>query len=399
MEAIRKQASRFREQVAKQQQALMIKLGHFGTESILADEAETQCSQQLQNLYNSTRATKHFQKSIVRGVEGFISVSSKQMAIVRRLADDCSKYGANDQNSCPALATAVHNFSTSHNSIEEEREALLGILGDQVILSGLVMQNSGRSGYKLQVCEPLRAQITGAPLEDARHLTHRYDKLRQEVEIQAAEVLRRRAKSRDSSVSAESAMRLQNAEARLTELKSTMMALGKEATTAMQSVEAQQQQVTYERLRTMVDAERSYHQHALTNLERLNDELILLTQSDGSLSQSPIRNGEEHDQTSEFKDTKSNESDSQRLLNENKDYIIAKVIHPFEAQAEGELSLSIDDYVTLRQVWPNGWSEGECKGKAGWFPSAYVEKQEKVSASELLQVQSTSQSLSCSKSP
>lgn len=380
MEAIRKQASRFREQVAKQQQALMIKLGHFGTESILADEAETQCSQQLQNLYNSTRATKHFQKSIVRGVEGFISVSSKQMAIVRRLADDCSKYGANDQNSCPALATAVHNFSTSHNSIEEEREALLGILGDQV-------------------CEPLRAQITGAPLEDARHLTHRYDKLRQEVEIQAAEVLRRRAKSRDSSVSAESAMRLQNAEARLTELKSTMMALGKEATTAMQSVEAQQQQVTYERLRTMVDAERSYHQHALTNLERLNDELILLTQSDASLSQSPIRNGEEHDQTSEFKDTKSNESDSQRLLNENKDYIIAKVIHPFEAQAEGELSLSIDDYVTLHQVWPNGWSEGECKGKAGWFPSAYVEKQEKVSASELLQVQSTSQSLSCSKSP
>ncbi|XP_023524462.1 SH3 domain-containing protein 1 isoform X2 [Cucurbita pepo subsp. pepo] len=360
MEAIRKQASRFREQVAKQQQALMIKLGHFGTESILADEAETQCSQQLQNLYNSTRATKHFQKSIVRGVEGFISVSSKQMAIVRRLADDCSKYGANDQNSCPALATAVHNFSTSHNSIEEEREALLGILGDQV-------------------CEPLRAQITGAPLEDARHLTHRYDKLRQEVEIQAAEVLRRRAKSRDSSVSAESAMRLQNAEARLTELKSTMMALGKEATTAMQSVEAQQQQVTYERLRTMVDAERSYHQHALTNLERLNDELILLTQSDGSLSQPPIRNGEERDQTSEFKDTKSNESDSQRLLNENKDYIIAKVIHPFEAQAEGELSLSIDDYVTLRQVWPNGWSEGECKGKAGWFPSAYVEKQEKVS--------------------
>ena len=70
--------------------------------------------------------------------------------------------------------------------------------------------------------------------------------------LQAAEVLRRRAKSRDSSISAESATRLENAEARLTELKSTMMALGKEATTAMQSVEAQQQQVTYERLRTMV---------------------------------------------------------------------------------------------------------------------------------------------------
>lgn len=115
-------------------------------------------------------------------------------------------------------------------------------------------------------------------MEDARHLTYRYDKLRQEVEIQvilylkykfkcmvakdlvvnrihsfqAAEVMRRRAKSRDSSISAESATRLENAEARLSELKSTMMALGREATTAMQSVEAQQQQVTYERLRTMV---------------------------------------------------------------------------------------------------------------------------------------------------
>ncbi|KAL0546011.1 hypothetical protein IC582_015915 [Cucumis melo] len=390
MEAIRKQASKFREQVAKQQQALMIKLGHFGTEPLLADEAEIQCHQQLHNLYNSTRTAKHFQKNIVRGIEGFISLSTKQMAIVRRLADDCSKYGANNQNSCPPLATAVLNFSTSHSSIEDKREALLGILGDQV-------------------CDPLRAQITGAPLEDARHLTYRYDKLRQEVEIQAAEVMRRRAKSRDSSISAESATRLENAEARLSELKSTMMALGREATTAMQSVEAQQQQVTYERLRTMVDAERSYHQHALTNLERLNYELIQLAQSDGSLSTAAlvtdtntvptIRNGEESDQPSEYKKTTSKKSDARGPLDENKDYIIAKVIHPFDAQADGELSLSIDDYVMLRQVWPNGWSEGECKGKIGWFPSAYVEKQENISLSDLCQVQSTSRSLSHSKSP
>ncbi|XP_022134460.1 SH3 domain-containing protein 2-like isoform X2 [Momordica charantia] len=367
MEAFRKQASKFREQVAKQQQALLRQLGHFGTEAILADEAEVQCHQQLQNLYNSTRAAKHFQKNIVRGIEGFISLSSKQMAIVRRLADDCCKYGSNNQSSCPALATAVLNFSTSHNSIEDERETLLGILVDQV-------------------CEPLRAQITGAPLEDARHLTQRYDKLRQEVEIQAAEVLRRRAKSRDSSISAEGASKLQNAEVRLTELKSTMVALGREATAAMQSVEAQQQQVTYERLRTMVDAERSYHQYALTNLERLNDELILLSQSDGSLSQPTIRNGEEDDQPSESKDTKSNESDAHGPLDENKGHFIAKVIHAFDAQAEGELSLTVDDYVVLRQVWPNGWSEGECKGKAGWFPSAYVVKQEKAPTNELCQV-------------
>lgn len=30
--------------------------------------------------------------------------------------------------------------------------------------------------------------------------------------------------------------------------------------------------------------------------------------------------------------------------------ILLKVIHPFDAQAEGELSLSVDDYVVVRQV-------------------------------------------------
>ncbi len=59
-------------------------------------------------------------------------------------------------------------------------------------------------------------------------------------------------KSRDSSIAAESSMRLQNAEARLSELKSTMMALGKEATSAMLSVESQQQQKTFQKLLTMV---------------------------------------------------------------------------------------------------------------------------------------------------
>jgi hypothetical protein len=47
-------------------------------------------------------------------------------------------------------------------------------------------------------------------------------------------------------------MRLQNAEARLTELQSTMMALGREATAAMLSVEGQQQQITSQKLITMV---------------------------------------------------------------------------------------------------------------------------------------------------
>ncbi|GAY65697.1 hypothetical protein CUMW_243130 [Citrus unshiu] len=69
--------------------------------------------------------------------------------------------------------------------------------------------------------------------------------------------------------------------------------------------------------------------------------------------------------------------------------IILQVIHPFDAQANGELSLSIDDYVVVRQVAPIGWSEGECKGQAGWFPSAYVERQEKAPASKISEANSS----------
>lgn len=35
-----------------------------------------------------------------------------------------------------------------------------------------------------QVYEPIRAMIIGAPLEDARFLTYRYDRIRQDVEAQ-----------------------------------------------------------------------------------------------------------------------------------------------------------------------------------------------------------------------
>jgi len=64
---------------------------------------------------------------------------------------------------------------------------------------------------------------------------------------------------------------------------------------------------------------------------------------------------------------------------------LGEVIHPFDAQADGELSLSVGEYVVVRQVASNGWSEGECKGKAGWFPSAYVERRDKAPASKVIE--------------
>ncbi|KAL9328398.1 hypothetical protein ACSQ67_003401 [Phaseolus vulgaris] len=339
MDAIRKQASKLREQVARQQQAILRQLGQISNEPLMTDESEIECHQQLQKLYTSTKTAKHFQRHIVRAIEGFISVSSKQMEIARKLARDCCRYGTEN-------------------------------LGSSFPLQGLLFN---------LISEPLRAQITGAPLEDARHLTHRYDKLHQEVEAQAAEVLRRRSKLRNSSISAESSVRLQNAETRLKELKSALAALGKEATAAMLSVEEQQQQMTLQSLRTMVDAERAYHQHVLIVLEKVYAEIIEERQPKEATSFPLPRDG--HNQPAD-ENAASNGIDYKQN-SQTGTYFFAKVVHPFDAQAEGELSLSIDDFVVVRQVGPNGWSEGECKGNAGWFPTAYVQRQDLIPVSKV----------------
>ncbi|OMO91352.1 Neutrophil cytosol factor 2 p67phox [Corchorus capsularis] len=346
--------------------AVLRHLGHFSNEDVTVDEAALQCHQKLQDLYSSTKAAKHLQRNIVRGIEGLIATSSKLMEIARKLADDCCKYGAENQSCGSSLARAALQFGKSHKSMEDERETLLGFLGEQV-------------------SEPLRALITGAPLEDARHLTHRYDRLRQEVEAQAADVLRRRSKTRESDISAESYMKLKQAEDRLTELKSSMMVLGREATAAMLSVEEQQQKITFQRLLAMVDAEKSYHQHVLVLLEKLYAEMILEEQSNEPMDSlhREVNVALAHD------NTRSNGSEAQRN-NQTDVYFIAKVVHPFDAQADGELSLAVGDYVVVRQVGSTGWSEGECKGKAGWFPSAYVERQEKAPASKLIETNSNS---------
>ncbi|XP_073304339.1 SH3 domain-containing protein 1-like isoform X5 [Primulina huaijiensis] len=352
MDAIKKQASKLREQVARQQQVILRQLGQLGHEGVMIDETDMHCHQQLQNLYKSTRAAKHFQRDIVRGLEGFISTSKKQM------------------DSTHALARIASNFGTSHASIEDHGETMLGILS-------------------YQVSEPLRALMNGAPLEDARHLTHQYDRMSQEIEIQAAEVIRRQSKFRDSS--AESALKLKNAKKRLSELKSSMLALGREATAAMLSVEDQQQESTFQKILSMVDAERSYHQNAVALLEKLHSEMILVEQTHDSSLQS--ENPSIKDNISPVNDEKvSIRSSSQNNVDKNDSYFLAKVIHSFDSQAEGELNLEVDDHVVVRQftrIWKvasSGWSEGECKGNTGWFPSAYVTKIDRVvPASKLLE--------------
>lgn len=103
---------------------------------------------------------QQLQRNIVRGIEGFIATSSKLLEIGKvllshllhvepiqnlihwcftltilatKLADDCCKYGAENQNTGSSLARASLHFGKAHKSMEDERETLLGILGEQVI--------------------------------------------------------------------------------------------------------------------------------------------------------------------------------------------------------------------------------------------------------------------------
>ncbi|CAH9097037.1 unnamed protein product [Cuscuta epithymum] len=336
MDAIKKQAAKLREQVAKQQQTILRHLGQLGHEALMVDESELQCHQQLENLYRSTRDAKHFQRDIVRGIEGYISTNKKQMHIVRKLAEDSCNYGIECACNAP-LAMATSNFGASHTVIQDQKETLLGILGQQV-------------------SEPIRASISGAPLEDARHLIRRYDRMRQELESQAAEVIRRQSKFRDAS--SESLGKLKDAERRLSELKTSMLVLGKEAAKAMLAVEEQQQQITYHKLLKMVDAERSYHRSVVSLLEKLHLEMIT--------DEEELNESLQQDSSTAQTETASKRSTAHPQF--------VKVLHSFDAEADGELSLEVDDYVVVRQVAPNGWSEGECNGKGGWFPSAYVQK-------------------------
>jgi hypothetical protein len=81
MEAIRKQAAKLREQVARQQQAVLKHLGHVNADAVVVDEEELHCHQKLQDLYSSTKAAKRLQRNIVRGLEGFIATGTKVVEI------------------------------------------------------------------------------------------------------------------------------------------------------------------------------------------------------------------------------------------------------------------------------------------------------------------------------
>lgn len=371
MEAIRKQATRLREQVARQQQAVLKQFGAGGYGSdLVTDEAEMQQHHKLERLYISTRAAKHFQRDIVRGVEGYIVTGSKQVEIGTKLSEDSRKYGA--ENTCTSgttLSKAALGFSRARAQMEKERGNLLKALGTQV-------------------AEPLRAMVMGAPLEDARHLAQRYDRMRQEAEAQAVEVSRRQAKLREGTGHPDMAYKLEAAETKLDDLKSNTNTLGKEAAAAMAAVEAQQQRLTLQRLIAMVESERSYHQRILQILDQLEAEMLSERQRiEAAPAPAPAPPVDTMPPPPSYEEVNGvSTSPVQNGSTDNMGYFLGEVMYPYQAESDVELNLSVGEYIVIRKVSNNGWAEGECKGRAGWFPFGYIERRDRVLASKVAEV-------------
>lgn len=374
MEAIRKQATKLREQVARQQQAVFKQFGgggYGGSDNVVTDEAELMLHQKLERLYISTRAAKHFQRDIVRGVEGYIVTGSKQVEIGTKLSEDSRKYGT--ENTCTSgntLSRAAVNFSRARVQMEKERGNLLKSFGTQV-------------------AEPLRAMVMGAPLEDARHLAQRYDRMRQEAEAQVIEVSKRQGKVMDGNGNPDLFLKLEAAETKLQDMKSNMAVLGKEAASAMAAVEAQQQNMTLQRLISMIESERAYHQKVIQILDHLEGEMVSERQRieaapAPSVDSSPPPPPPPPPSYEEVINTST--SPMQNGSNHGMDYFLGEVMFSYNAETDVELNLSSGDYVVIRKLSNNGWAEGECKGKAGWFPFEYIERRERALASKVVEV-------------
>lgn len=364
MDAIRKQANKLREQVFQQN---FIKQfggsGYGNSDNVVTDEAELHQHQKLEKLYISTRSSKHFQRDIVRGVEGYIVTGSKQVEIGNKLSEDSRKYGV--ENTCTSgntLSKAALSFSRARAQMEKEKGTLLKALGTQV-------------------AEPLRAMVMGAPLEDARHLAQRYDRMRQEAEAQAIDVSKRQIKVRETPGNIDNNLKLESAETKLQDLKSNVTVLGKEAVAAMSAVEAQQQRLTLQRLIAMVESERSYHQRILQILDQLEGEMVSERQRieapPSPVVEDPMPPPPPYEEANGF---------SSQTVNGSTDsmgYFLGMAVHSYQAESDVELSLSVGDYVVIRKVAGGGWAEGECKGRAGWFPFGYIERRDRVLASKV----------------
>ncbi|URE33720.1 Variant SH3 domain [Musa troglodytarum] len=333
MDALRKQASKLREQVAKQ--AVLKQFSTSGYESsdvMVIDEVELQRHQQLEKLYKSTREGRDFQKDIARAAEVYASVGHKHVEIGTKLSEDCYRYGGENHASGAILAKAAALYGGAIRNVTKEHEDFGSFLSSQapnfrVYISVARIHFVAFRDKLFSIIEPLKAMASGAPLEDARGLAQRYSRLRHEAETLAAEISRRQSRVRESPI-LENTAKLQTSEAKMRELKANMAVLGKEAAAALAAVESQQQRQTFQRILNMVEAEKSFHLRVAAILDDFEAEMVTEKQQKVSaLPSVPSHNR------------------SEKAL-----YFLAEAMYHFNATSEKELSLVVGDYVVVRQL-------------------------------------------------
>ncbi|XP_010436200.1 PREDICTED: SH3 domain-containing protein 2-like [Camelina sativa] len=119
----------------------------------------------------------------------------------------------------------------------------------------------------------------------------------------------------------------------------------------MAGVEDQQQNQTLQRLLTLVEAERSYHQRILEIIERLEGEMRFEQQRIEAPQTPQVENITSSPPPS-YQEA-SNEVDTSQMHNGTSDamgYFLGEVMFPYQADSVFELSISVGDYVVIREV-------------------------------------------------
>ncbi|KAG6529461.1 hypothetical protein ZIOFF_011659 [Zingiber officinale] len=338
----------------------------------------------------------------------------------------------------PALCVASHASRASF--VSPAVDACLSPRGGHVLL-----------WFALAMAFPIHGLLALAMFYDDCYCHSYFVSIHEPIPVGAIEVSRRQIKVRESAAGGDYISKLEAAEAKLQELKSNMVVLGKEAVAAMTAVEAQQQRLTLQRLIAMVESEHTYHQKILQILEQLEAEMLSERQR---IEASPSPAAENYmPPPPSYEEVNDIFVDSTTdVSTENVQFFLAEVIQSYLAETEVELNLSVGDYVVVRteqtvlcnrkrqtskladgllmteqrqekdwgpyklkasdelkkqmmriskemvndviskankplskgEISNNGWAEGECKGKAGWFPFAYMERRERVLASKVV---------------
>lgn len=66
---------------------------------------------------------QHFQKDIVKGIDGLVLHGTKYSEVGTKLADDCRRYAVEGPAPNSTLARAALHYSNGRVSIEKERES------------------------------------------------------------------------------------------------------------------------------------------------------------------------------------------------------------------------------------------------------------------------------------